>query len=360
MISAYNLSLTGRSHMNNDMPCQDFSIIEQISPSWCIAAAADGVGSCEHSEIASEIAAREAVSLAAKLFPGENARTAEDFTSVIRAAFHGAANAVKTYVDQHDPGNEENYQTTLALALMSPGDLYFGNAGDGGVIALSEEDGRYHVLTHKGNDENGCVYSLPAWRFFETGKAPFKAVAALCFTDGILDSAAPRILSKENFNVNVPFVNMFCTYGLGLEGGEKEEAALTVQKLTDYLRSDECSFMTDDLSAAVMVNTESLLTKKDIPWQEPVIDCYALKFQEFCYTDENSRNKMFLDYIKDMNPGWNEDEINTFALKYFEGGESLKSGSAKKPKPPKGKGKLKASGGNFVRCFKFLRCLSKH
>ena len=333
MLSSYNFSLKGRVHEKYDIPCQDFSIIESVSPSWCIAAVADGVGSCAHSEIASEIAVREAVSLVKRLFPGECAGQSDDYLCVIRAAFHGAANAIEDYVARYDPGNEAQYQTTLALAIMSPRDLYYANAGDSGIIALSEEDGRYHVLTHKGNDESGCVYSLPAWRFIEAGKAAFTPAAVMCLTDGILDALAPRILSGKSFNVNVPFANLFCTYGFSPEINENEAAAQAEARIRKYLRSDECSGMGDDLSAAVIVNTGSLLRKEDIPWQEPEIDYYTLKLQELGYMNEVSRRKMFLNYIKERNPSFSEQEAEAFSLRYIPANGALKGTGTEKPEP---------------------------
>lgn len=63
MISSYCFSLVGRDHIKNQMPCHDSSLIKAISRSWKIAVVADGVGSCKHAEIASEIAVKEVAEL---------------------------------------------------------------------------------------------------------------------------------------------------------------------------------------------------------------------------------------------------------------------------------------------------------
>lgn len=93
MISSYCFSLVGRDHIKNQMPCHDSSLIKAISSSWKIAVVADGVGSCKHAEIASEIAVKEVAELIKKQFPPSSSDERAYF-SVIHAAMHGAANAI--------------------------------------------------------------------------------------------------------------------------------------------------------------------------------------------------------------------------------------------------------------------------
>ena len=234
MISSYCFSLTGRDHIKNQMPCHDYSLIKDISSSWKIAVVADGVGSCKHAEIASEIAAKEVAELIKKQFPPH---TSDDraYFSVIHASMHGAANAIESYVEEHDPGNEMEYQTTLSVAIMSRNCLYYGNAGDSGIIALDDQ-GNYYLATKKQNDELGRVYAIPTNRLFEIGRANYIPAAVLCMTDGLFDNVAPRALRNSDFPVNVPFANMFITYALGLEKFKEREA---VEKLS---RREDLSF----------------------------------------------------------------------------------------------------------------------
>lgn len=330
MISSYCFSLVGRDHIKNQMPCHDSSLIKAISSSWKIAVVADGVGSCKHAEIASEIAVKEVAALIKKQFPPSSSDERAYF-SVIHAAMHGAANAIETYVEEKDPGNEMEYQTTLAVAIMSSKNLYYGSAGDSGIIALDDQ-GNYHLVTKKQNDDLGRVYSIPTNRLFEIGKANYIPAAVLCMTDGIYDTIAPVTLRNNKFPVNVPFANMFVTYALGLEKFKEPEAVESCKNhLIKYLQSDECKNMTDDLSVAALINTNSDLQPEDIKWKEPQIDFYALKWNEVSlYPSIETRNKLFKQYIREKNPDWSETQVDELLKKYSEGNSSPSDSEIKK------------------------------
>lgn len=330
MISSYCFSLVGRDHIKTHMPCHDSSLIKAISSSWKIAVVADGVGSCKHAEIASEIAVKEVAELIKKQFPPSSSDERAYF-SVIHAAMHGAANAIETYVEEKDPGNEMEYQTTLAVAIMSSKNLYYGSAGDSGIIALDDQ-GNYHLVTKKQNDELGRVYSIPTNRLFEIGKANYIPAAVLCMTDGIYDTIAPVTLRNNKFPVNVPFANMFVTYALGLEKFKESEAVESCKNhLIKYLQSDECKNMTDDLSVAALINTNSDLQLEDIKWEEPKIDFYALKWNEVSlYPSIETRNKLFKQYIREKNPDWSETQVDELLKKYSESNSSSSGSEEKK------------------------------
>ena len=316
MISSYCFSLTGRDHIKNQMPCHDYSLIKDISSSWKIAVVADGVGSCKHAEIASEIAAKEVAELIKKQFPPH---TSDDraYFSVIHASMHGAANAIESYVEEHDPGNEMEYQTTLSVAIMSRNCLYYGNAGDSGIIALDDQ-GNYYLATKKQNDELGRVYAIPTNRLFEIGRANYIPAAVLCMTDGLFDNVAPRALRNSDFPVNVPFANMFITYALGLEKFKEREAVEKCKSASiKYLQSDECKSMTDDLSVAALINTNTDLQKEDIKWEDPKIDIYALKWDEVSvYPSDKTRDTLFKQFVRENNPDWSEGQVDDMLKKY--------------------------------------------
>lgn len=316
MISSYCFSLVGRDHIKNHMPCHDSSLIKSVSSSWKIAVVADGVGSCKHAEVASDIAVREVAELIKKQFPPY---TSDDraYFSVIHAAMHGAANAIEAYVEENDKGNEMEYQTTLSVAIMSNKSLYYGSAGDSGIIALDDQ-GEYHLVTKKQNDDLGRVYSIPTNRLFEIGKANFIPAAVLCMTDGLYDNVAPSALRNSKFHVNVPFANMFVTYALGLEKFKEPEAVKNCKNnLIKYLQSDECKSMNDDLSVAALINTNSDLQKEEIKWEDPQIDFYALKWDEVSvYPSSETRNTLFRQYVRNNNPDWTEEQIDDLLRKY--------------------------------------------
>lgn len=338
MISAYNFSLTGRDHTARGMPCHDYSLIKEISSSWKLAIVADGVGSCSHAEIASQIASETAAELIERQFPSYGAADSE-YVSVIIAAMHGAANAIEEYVSKNDENNEDEYQTTLALALMSKSKLFFGNAGDSGIIGL-DNNGAYHVLSHAQNDEFGRVFAMPSTRHFEVGAADFTPAATICLTDGILLSFAPDVLKGAKFEVDVPFANLFCTYALGIDQAEEVAAVQKCKKqLIEYLSSDVCADMTDDLSAAVLVITDSELLPEDIEWEKPEIDADELKWREVSvYPSEKTRIDLFTEYLREKYPTMTAEQHNEIVRKYM------------KPNEPQGPDTIVCSGSEEPGC----------
>lgn len=318
MISAYGFSLTGRDHIKYNMPCHDYSLVKEISPAWKIAVVADGVGSCSHAEIASKIAAEAVADLIYRQFP-PFCSDAELYKSVILASMNGAANAIENYVMEHDEGNELEYQTTLAVAVMSKNSLFYGNAGDSGIIAL-DDSGFYHLLTEKQNDDIGRVFSIPAHRNFSVGKADFTPVSVLCMTDGVLDYIAPPILADQENKIDVPFANFFISYAFGLAREDESEAVEKCkEKVIRYLSSEQCAKMTDDLSVVAMTITDSYLELDDIVWEKPDIDYYLSKWNE-CSLYPNAQIKLFTDYVKEKNPDWSDSEISAFIKKYTSSG----------------------------------------
>lgn len=123
---------------------------------------------------------------------------------------------------------------------MSSKFVYYGNAGDSGIIALDDQ-GEYHLVTEQQNDDEGRVYAMPSNRIFEVGKAKFTPVAALCMTDGVYNNVVPFLLHDYKFQVNVPFANLFITYALGLGKSKEQETTEKCKKeAIQYLQSDEC------------------------------------------------------------------------------------------------------------------------
>lgn len=97
-------------------------------------------------------------------------------------------------------GDTKEYHTTLAMALYDGKNLYYGNAGDSGIIAL-DDYGTYHVVTSQQNNEYGEVITL-ASRNFVVGKVDYNVIAVLCMTDGIFEWVAPglkAVVMKEKF-----------------------------------------------------------------------------------------------------------------------------------------------------------------
>lgn len=328
MISGYAFSKQGISHRSRNIPCQDSSVYFKLSEHWHLIAVADGVGSCKHSDIASQIAVDTLCRFIGYAFPFHAKE--EDLISLLRTAFHASANFVEKYVIKKGETLQE-YHTTLCAAIYNDsGDLYYANAGDSGIIALGY-NGIYQILSQKSQNEYGEVYPLSSRRF-EIGKADFRVAAAACLTDGLLDWIVPDSLSEHKFKVYVPRARIIINHHLferERQITEKSIALLgnTICNRISVLAKDfgdgkkeheQYGFLSegnllDDLSAAVVINTDAPLNSEHILWEEPTLltveQQYLLQYRKFKAIYKERAEKPFLREIMALNPQFDADKI---------------------------------------------------
>lgn len=182
---------------------------------------------------------------------------------------------------------------------MSNKYLYYGSAGDSGIIALDEQ-GNYHLVTKKQNDDIGRVYSIPTNRLLRLVRQTSSLRPSCVWQMGYTIPLHPSHCGT------ISFLSMclckYVRYVCVRFGKYKEPEAVENCKnaLIKYLQSDECKTMTDDLSVAALINTNSDLQKEDIKWEEPQIDFYSLKWDEVSlYPSTETRNNLFKAYIRE-------------------------------------------------------------
>lgn len=333
-VMGYCFTIEGASHTEKKLPCQDSSGI-LIKGAWRLAIVADGVGSCKHSDAASKLAVETASKVVNAAFPYEGD---EDFLALIRVAMHSAENAIETYVVKNN-GELQDYQTTLAMALFNGTTVYYGNAGDSGIVAL-DEFGAYHILSSKQNNEYGDVHTL-AERKFEVGKADFRAAAVFCMTDGLLDWVVPKSLAKHTYTVHVPRASLFVPPSIWKAKAPIEEHQLheyrdlvegEIKKIVGSLLNGDTQDenygdltegnLKDDLSAAVLINNESLIDPNSVAWAplaEPTTDeLYLAEWRNIKIMYPSVAKKKFIEYITKCNPKWSEDNVFEYAEKIWK------------------------------------------
>lgn len=342
-ILSYSFSEKGFSHEKSKMPCQDASVVAEIGSIWHLAVVADGIGSCKNSDKASEIAVKAVCSIINKGFPynGED----EDILALVRTSMHWAANAIEVYV-QNENANIKDYQTTLAIALYDGVKVFYGNAGDSGIVAL-DEFGEYHVLTKKQNNEYDEVIPLYS-RKFEVGKTDFNVAAVFCMTDGILDWVVPKVLEKWKYPVHVDRAGLLVNPSFWdqtkkpLEISEYRDAVIkTLHELIVQLNNDSDSEefgslrdgnLKDDLSAAVLINTDADLSPEEILFEQPpeptIEEIYSKKWHEFKNLYPSYAKESFIKYVRENNPNMTEEEILNYVEKIT--GEKVDTVSKKK------------------------------
>ena len=191
-------SQRGKSHETGDTVCQDsFFCIEKAELVVC--AVADGLGSSKRSDIASKMAAKGAVEYCANsVFPG---MTEQDTLSCIHKAF----DKVNFDIKQKAGDCLDDYDTTLTVAVYIAGELYYGHAGDSGIVAM-RSDGIFEEVTvpqlGAGVGKERPVYPLAAESHWVFEKYKHRARAIFMMTDGVLNKVIPPLLENQEYKLD--------------------------------------------------------------------------------------------------------------------------------------------------------------
>ena len=197
--SCFGYSLQGASHVDMDVPCQDFNDFKYIEGAdIIIAAIADGVGSCPLSHWGSCAAVRAAIDYTEKeiqkLSCGKELTLTEclEISTILGGAFSNASNLVEDLAEQQNRPVSA-FMSTLTLVVYDGANLYCQHVGDDGVVAQFM-DGSVEMVTQRiKGEEASSVYPLQSgkkfWQFSKTGadeRGP--VVAFVMATDGVLDA----------------------------------------------------------------------------------------------------------------------------------------------------------------------------
>lgn len=247
------------------------------------------------------------------------------------------ANAIEMHVKKIN-GEPKEYHTTLAMALYDGKNLYFGNAGDSGIIAL-DDYGDYHVVTSQQNNEYGEVITL-ASRTFVVGKTDYNVIAVLCMTDGVFEWVVPGVKGSSNeSNVYVPRANFFVEPKLWDHKKEiiediseplKEHVTKAFKRLINAITSNENDKavlqiygnlddgnLRDDISVAAIINYGADISSEDIKWTPPseptVEEMYCKKWKEILRVYPSVAKEEFISYISKNNISWSYEEVEAYA-----------------------------------------------
>jgi len=191
-------SQIGKSHESKGTICQDaYYCLEKGGVVF--AAVADGLGSSKHSDIASKMASRGTVEYCARsIYKG---MADNQILATIKAAFDTANFSIK----QQAGDNLDDYDTTLTLAVLIDDELYYGHAGDSGIIALCS-DGIFEEVTTpqqgSGQGKDRPVFPLASERHWIFGKYKYRVKALFLMTDGMLNKAIPPLLEEQQYQLD--------------------------------------------------------------------------------------------------------------------------------------------------------------
>jgi hypothetical protein len=291
MIYAYGISLEGTYHIKNKIVCQDAHAIVKCGKDMVIAAVADGLGSAEHSEVGSRMAADITTAYCKENITQKS--TAENILEVIKTSFSKAQTAIGKEADAKGHSIEQ-YDTTLALVVLIGDTVYYGQSGDSGIVALTIE-GLYEKVTEQQRDEDNRVFPL----FFEDkwvfGQFDKKVCSVFLATDGMLEPLFPFLIKNEPVKIHVKLARFFMD-NRSLRIDKDGESAVKT-RIEDFIKNIPDEQVNDDKTVVVLVNTaiESAL-QPDEYYQEP--DWAELKRKH----DEEWKRLAYPHLFKDKAP----------------------------------------------------------
>lgn len=299
----YGISQVGQYHINaGSNVCQDSFYIERINDDIIIASVADGVGSEEHSEYASEAAAKASVDYCVKFF-----EKIEDKKELIKNSFEFAYFAVQD-VSILKGVPMDGLHCTLCTVIFTKDCVYHGNVGDSGAIALSSA-GEYVLLTKQQNDEEGRVAPLSCNSMWVFGEKKGSFVSVLLATDGfynyIFSPYMPNVICVD-YNCNHTEPNykildaVMDTNKIDYDKSN-QELMIEAEKYANTIPRSGLFSINDDLTFVVLLSEEEHeVNNKYVDFDENALKKeYNKKIEEELYPNRKKIEQMKKDREKE-------------------------------------------------------------
>lgn len=242
---------------------------------YVVAAVADGLGSEAHSDIGAHAAVNTAVSTMCELIgtwcaTGDSA-LAISMPRFLEQAMIKANNAVvKKAASMELPANE--FDATLAIAVYDGDQLFYGSAGDSGVIAKT--DAGFELLTRPSRVGSAGTYPLYCKEKWEIGACCGHVQGFLLATDGVLELLVPEF---NNEKLKEKGVHLFMGAGYKSVGASDIDAALEkrVENVLHRIQGNRYTY--DDATVVVAldwdhVESAAVLKEEPAPMPEPAAE----------------------------------------------------------------------------------------
>ena len=238
---------------------------------YVVAAVADGLGSESHSDIGAHAAVNTAVSTMCELIgtwcaTGDSA-LAISMPRFIEQAMIKANNAVvKKAASMALPANE--FDATLAIAIYDGDQLFYGSAGDSGVIAKT--DAGFELVTHPSRVGEAGTYPLYSKEKWEIGACCGHIEGFLLATDGVMELLVPQF---NNENLNEKAMHLFMGAGHKPVDASGIDVALEkrVENVVKHIQGNRYTY--DDATVVVALDwdyVEPAAVLKEDPDPAPV------------------------------------------------------------------------------------------
>lgn len=282
-ITAFALSLQGASHISAAIPCQDYNDLRYLErEKLCVAAVADGVGSCKLSHWGAFVAVKSALDYLqeqiTELAQGSPLKLEQQVKEVVKDLLFKALSKAEVEVKAFATAAKADsyaFQSTLTIAVFDGIKLLFGHVGDGGIV-VQTQGGEVKMITerHKGEEVSSVCPLQGGHNNWSIGEALDPVVAFVLATDGVLDAFVAK--RSDSFGIN--YHNGVC-YSFIEEGIKKlsncnENITPEIMaKYKNYMLSDAFrTVVQDDLTMIMVVAPGSIAKAKRPKFSKAIWD----------------------------------------------------------------------------------------
>ena len=163
-ISIYGISIQGKGHIADDVPCQDYHCIEVLDSEKNIAivAVSDGAGSAKNSAIGSKTVCESSIKYLKMAIDKFNWLEELPNETVWNKVIREVVRLVQIDLNEKARNNDFEFKSlasTLLLLFYTPQKTYFAHIGDGRAGIKNNRDEWKSIMTpHKGEEANQTVF----------------------------------------------------------------------------------------------------------------------------------------------------------------------------------------------------------
>ena len=293
MLTTFNITQRGESHISSGTECQDYSasVVTKLrnKQPLSISVIADGVGNCQCSQYGAEIAVKTTIGYIKKRLERAYRKGEASMTALIRSSFDMALKRIHACADSMEIPFPL-FDTTLTIVVYDGDRAWYGHIGDSGFVALFK-NGEYALITqrHQGEEANSA-FPLPCKSKWDFGMVDNVASFVL-MTDGVLDFCVGN--QKLENRVFFPFLKPALA-----EAITRKALCFARQDWSDFFTgrdNREKSFrnvVIDDISFVVVQNVEAVKSLAPIYFD---LAAWNRRTQEFLVEQRRVLNR---DYEK--------------------------------------------------------------
>lgn len=236
---AAGVTSTGTSHTKSGLVCQDACHFEfSKTGEVFVAAVADGLGSAQNSSEGANLAVRAAVKTALDTSEELDFEHTSKVQSVLIDAFAAARKAIRA-VTHPTKRKFQTFGTTLIVCIASSRGIAIGHIGDGGVVALANDEVKTISKPSRGEYANS-VQPLTGRNALSKIRFVILDVSAqgvVIFTDGLQN----LLLKHATLDPFPGFFNKFLPLARAIKTPNELH-----QGIRELLESSEINSRTDD------------------------------------------------------------------------------------------------------------------